>query len=455
MSNSQYFPPYLTSSNISSEISVNLDLTSYATKTDLDNITHVDTSAFALKINLASLKTEVDKLTTVPSDLDKLTKEVQADFTKKTNFSALEKKVTGNKTEEDSLETKVPNSHLTTKYSINSLKTKVDGIDLTKYIKKSDYDTKTNTFNSKVNELEIKIKTAETKADTSNLANKAELKNVENKIPDINVFVKKTDYATDISGIKNDYVANAALTSQLNDVKSHHVADEVKKVDDKVTKSSSDILGFESRLRQKEDLTTELEKEVSFSKGNYYYNQQSYLHFEPKTSSFNKTGNDINNWLSTGIHNESNIDLDAASNSSSTLPRLFNHNNRLNVGFAGNLLKQDKITYFHGAVVNIYIVYKLQKRTVNSPDFTVQNALFGAVQITKDVNTSDYKYSGYGICFGSGSSFSFDNSLTAKNVSILGCDMPFSSHANNRANNIYILGKDFMIVIYLLMVFNN
>ena len=86
MSNSQYFPRYLTSSNISSEISVNLDLTSYATKTDLDNITHVDTSALALKINLASLKTEVDKLTTVPSDLDKLTKEVQADFTKKNKF---------------------------------------------------------------------------------------------------------------------------------------------------------------------------------------------------------------------------------------------------------------------------------------------------------------------------------------------------------------------------------
>ena len=62
MSNSKYFPPYLTSSNISSEIHVNLDLTNYATKTDLDNITHVDTSGFASKTNLANLKTEVDKL---------------------------------------------------------------------------------------------------------------------------------------------------------------------------------------------------------------------------------------------------------------------------------------------------------------------------------------------------------------------------------------------------------
>ena len=92
MSNSQYFPPYLTSSNSdSSEISVNLDLTNYATKTDLDNITHVGTSGFALKTNLTTLKTEVDKLdnpklSTVPADLTKLTKEVQEDFTKKNRF---------------------------------------------------------------------------------------------------------------------------------------------------------------------------------------------------------------------------------------------------------------------------------------------------------------------------------------------------------------------------------
>ena len=70
-----------------------------------------------------------------------------------------------------------------------------------------------SSFNSKVNELENKIKTAEQKPDFSNLANKTELKNVENKIPDSNAFVKKTDYAIEITSIKNDYVTNAALTS--------------------------------------------------------------------------------------------------------------------------------------------------------------------------------------------------------------------------------------------------
>ena len=95
----------------------------------------------------------------------------------------------------------------------------------------------TTAFNSKVSELENKIKTAESRPDISNLATKTGLKNVESKIPDSNDFVKKTDYATEISGIKYDYVTNAALTSQLNDLKSQHIADEVKKVDDKTKKS--------------------------------------------------------------------------------------------------------------------------------------------------------------------------------------------------------------------------
>ena len=115
------------------------------------------------------------------------------------------------------------------------------------------------TFNSKVGELENKIKTAESRPDISNLATKIGLKNVENKIPDSNTFVKKTDYATEISGIKSDYVTNVALTNQLNDLKNQHIADEVKKVGDKFSKNSTDILGFESRLGQKEDTLNDLE----------------------------------------------------------------------------------------------------------------------------------------------------------------------------------------------------
>ena len=84
----------------------------------------------------------------------------------------------------------------------------------------------------------------------------------------------------------------------------------------------------------------------------------------------------------------------SVANSSSTMPQLFNRGNRLHAGFKGNYFKQDKIDYYHDVVVNIYIAYKLQKRTVNSPDFTVQNALLGAAKVKKDVNTNHYSYSG-------------------------------------------------------------
>ena len=195
-------------------IKVKLDLSNYPTKTDLKSVTHVDPSSFASKTNLASLKTEVDKLDveklkTAPADLSKLANKVANDLVEETDFNALEQtiKVTDNKTGQDNLETTVQNNHLTTETSINNLKAKVDGTDLTKYVKKTDYDTKvgnlelkipdvsgllpTNTFNSKVSELETKIKTAESKPNISNLAIKTEVTNVENKIPDSKAFVKK------------------------------------------------------------------------------------------------------------------------------------------------------------------------------------------------------------------------------------------------------------------------
>ena len=85
-----YFPPY---KNSSSNVKVELDLTNYATKDDVKNITHVDVSSYASKTNLAALKTEVDKidtdkLKTVPDDLAKLSNVVKNELVKKTDFSA-------------------------------------------------------------------------------------------------------------------------------------------------------------------------------------------------------------------------------------------------------------------------------------------------------------------------------------------------------------------------------
>ena len=177
-----YVPKYLSESSLIKHVTGDLQVEVVATKKDLEGITLVDTSSFALKANLSDLKTKVDKLHipklgTLPTDLAKLTNKVANDLVEKTDFNSLKTKVDNNEIDNDNLEIKVTNNELITKTSINNLKTKVNGIDLTKHVLKSNYDTKidnielkipdvsgklnTSDFNSKVSELENKTKVAE------------------------------------------------------------------------------------------------------------------------------------------------------------------------------------------------------------------------------------------------------------------------------------------------------
>ena len=93
------------------DINFKVDLSNYATKTDLKNVTHVDTSSFALKTNLANLKTEVDKLdidklVPVPVDLSKLSDVVKNDVVKKDTYDKLVAKVNSIDTSRFALKTK-------------------------------------------------------------------------------------------------------------------------------------------------------------------------------------------------------------------------------------------------------------------------------------------------------------------------------------------------------------
>ena len=93
---SKYFPePF---EPFGGDINIKVDLSNYATKADIKNISHVDTSSFALKTNLANLKTEVDKLdidklVPIPADLSKLSNVVKNDVVKKTVYEKLVAKV--------------------------------------------------------------------------------------------------------------------------------------------------------------------------------------------------------------------------------------------------------------------------------------------------------------------------------------------------------------------------
>ena len=97
---------------------------------------------------------------------------------------------------------------------------------------------------------------------------------------------KKTDVANDITTIRYDHVSNACLTSRLNDLKSQHIANEVKTIDDKTKKNASDILGFESRLKQKEDFVDEVQRENALTSGRDCYLDKMYLLYECKAFSF-------------------------------------------------------------------------------------------------------------------------------------------------------------------------
>ena len=138
-----YYPPYKSCSN---NVKVELDLTNYATKTDLKNINHVDVSSFASKTNLAALKIEVDKidadkLKATPTDLAKLTNAVEHDVVKKTDYNTkvtsieaqiagLTKNAVDNLADITKLKAIYTNSFVTrTKFSAdaNALDDKIDG----------------------------------------------------------------------------------------------------------------------------------------------------------------------------------------------------------------------------------------------------------------------------------------------------------------------------------------
>ena len=169
--------------------------------------------------------------------------------------------------------------------------------------------------------------------------------------------------------------------------------------------------------------------------------------------SFQFPAGKISTWKSTGIFNYlGNSNMNAVGDSKSVLPELKNDGG-MHVSLSGNHFQQNKVIIpNNNNVINIYCVYKIDpiasRRDDTSP---VQNALFGAMESTKNADTSKYNYKGYGICFDVGGTFghtigegNFDHTTNARNVLIFGADMIFSVHATNRANNIYVMGEAFV-----------
>ena len=138
-------------------------------------------------------------------------------------------------------------------------------------------------------------------------------------------ILKKTDVTMDITTIENDYVTNASLTSQFNDLKSQHIATEVMGTDNKTKKNASDILALENKLTQKGDTINENERGLSFNRGFFFYTDRSYLVYDCKMGSFGFGSKDISEWKSTGIYNySSRSNMNALANSKNDLSNLKN-----------------------------------------------------------------------------------------------------------------------------------
>ena len=179
---------------------------------------------------------------------------------------------------------------------------------------------------------------------------------------------------------------------------------------------------------------------------------QRYLKYERKAGSFVFALNskNISGWKSTGIYNHSSKSImNAVANTKTNLPN-FKNDGRMHVHLNGNHFRQIAAGIpNNNSVINIYCVYKLDPlASTRDKSYTIQNALFGAMQITKDATDYDKNnYKGYGICFDERSEFGytiteggFTHTTDARNVLIFGADMSFSVHATNRANHIYLMG---------------
>ena len=156
-----------------------LDLSSYATRINFKNVPHVYVSTFALKTNLANLKTELNKLNIaklvpVPDDLAKLSNAVKNDVIKKTVYDKLVAKVDNIDTTGVALKNKFDTDKSDLEKKISDTKTKIP--DANSFVKKTDY-------NATITEIENKI------PDVRNLVTKADynakVTEIEGKIPDV------------------------------------------------------------------------------------------------------------------------------------------------------------------------------------------------------------------------------------------------------------------------------
>ena len=126
---------------------------------------------------------------------------------------------------------------------------------------------------------------------------------------------------------------------------------------------------------------------------------QYYLGFQPMCECFKRVIDGTNNtvyvhyWQSKGL-SDGKINAPGTSISNDQAPILEYGGAGIRLKVKGNLLRQNKVTYNHGKIINFYIVYEISSTFTSQSNFTFKNSLFGAFKITKNADISKYKHSG-------------------------------------------------------------
>ena len=261
-------------------------------------------------------------------------------------------------------------------------------------------------------------------------------------------MVKKADYDAKVTEIENkitnhkhdEYITTPEFNKLAADVFNVRIAQAnlITKTDfdarlsglnRKITKNKSDHVLVKNELNKLKTF------DFGYFIGKSHFEEdgvQNYLVFQPvyRYFKFISNTNFISEWTSKGLSSES-IKLPPISDNS-LAPAMNKYGTKTRVKFTGSYLKQSKISYASGEIVNIHVLYELGAASSNMNDPTLKHCLFRAVTLTKNTDIDKYGYSGYGTGFDRRSSFSFPGGRFGQNIIISGVDMSSSVHIDNK-----------------------
>ena len=173
--------------------------------------------------------------------------------------------------------------------------------------------------------------------------------------------------------------------------------------------------------------------------------KKNHFVFEPKYKYFKnflKNSTEcVSSWESKGLFNEKVVSTKIENTDFS--PQVYYYSDEIGIKFNNDFLKKESILYEQKQIANIYVVYERSSYIISST-ISFHNCLLGAITVTRNgnIDTNKHKYSGYGLAFSSKTYLHKDSGKRAYDLIIFGADLSSSAHAENKKNNVLVLGEN-------------